>query len=72
MILTQLVGSPYHVDTRDAAFLRGCFAGQGRTSLSMKTANSKRLADIILQVAHRSVFDKSYTIQAAVKKERNA
>lgn len=71
LILGQMVGDAYHTDTRDAAFLKMCFAGQGKASLSAKTANSKRLADIILQVAHRSVFDKGYTIQAATKKERS-
>lgn len=71
LILAQMVGDAYHADTRDSAFLKMCFAGQGRASLSAKTANSKRLCDIILQVAHRSVFDKSYAIQAAVKKERS-
>ena len=30
-----------------------------------------RRRDIIFQIAHRSVFDKSYTIQAATKKERS-
>lgn len=72
LILSQMVGDAYHTDTRDAAFLKMCFAGQGKASLSAKTANSKRLCDIIFQVAHRSCFDKAYTIQAAVKKERNA
>lgn len=71
LILSQMVGDAYHADTRDSAFLKGCFAGMGRASLSMKTANSKRLCDIIFQIAHRSVFDKSYTIQAATKKERS-
>ena len=71
LILSQMVGDAYHADTRDSAFLKMCFAGQGKASLSAKTANAKRLADIILQVAHRSCFDKAYTIQAATKKERS-
>ena len=71
LVLSQMIGDAYHADTRDAVFLKMCFSGQGRDSLSARTANSKRLADIILQVAHRSVFDKAYTIQAATKKERS-
>ena len=71
LVLSQMVGEAYHTDTRDAAFLKMCFAGQGKASLSAKTANAKRLADIILQVAHRSCFDKAYTIQAATRKERS-
>lgn len=70
LILTKLIGDAYHADTRDAAFTKMCFAGQGRDSLSVKTANVKRLLDLVLQIAYRSVFDKSYAIQAAVRKEK--
>lgn len=69
-VLQQLIGNAYHADSRDAAFLRMVFAGQGRASLSVKSANTKRLSDLLIQIAHRAVCDKSYTIIAPTKKER--
>lgn len=71
LILELMLGEGYHCDTRDVAFLQGCFTRKGRKALTLKAANTKELAGLIHQIAHRVLEGKAYSIECYVKKPRD-
>ena len=70
LILELMLGEGYHCDTRDVAFLMGCFTRKGRKALTLKTANNKELTGLVHQIAHRVALGKAYSIDAYTKKAR--
>lgn len=69
-ILEQMLGEGYHAEVRDVKYMLGTFTGKSRKFLTMKTLNSKRLAGVIHEMAHRIVLGKAYCLEANVKKPR--
>lgn len=70
LIISAMIGEEYKCDTRDVAFLEGCFTKKGRKALTLKASNNKELTGLIHQICHRVALGKAYSIDAYVKKSR--
>lgn len=70
LIIAAMIGDEFKCDTRDVAFLEGCFTKKGRKALTLKASNNKELTGLIHQICHRVALGKAYSIDAYVKKPR--
>lgn len=68
-IITAMLGDGYKVTSHDVAFLNNIYCKKGRKALTVVCANHRYMRQYILEIAHKIVCDKEYTVEyKSVKK----